>query len=227
MKKHAGYIYSGQIAAYAYKAIEGKNYHTVIVISPSHREYFKGISVYSGEAYKTPIGIVEVDQEMRESLVASSQFIQPGTAGHRAEHALEVQLPFLQTVLGNFKIVPCVMGDQEWIYVDALAKAIAATAGEKTLVVASSDLSHFFSKEDADMLDSKVAMHINNFNYDLLQSDLESEKCHACGGGPIVAMMKAAYLKGFRHAEVVARGDSGDITGDNSEVVGYLSAVIY
>jgi AmmeMemoRadiSam system protein B len=224
---HAGYMYSGSTAAYAYNAIKGKDYKTAIVISPSHAEYFPGISVYDGDAYQTPLGIVEIDEEKARKLIEGSKLIFRGVQGHRREHALEVQIPFIQTVLNDFKIVPVVMGDQSKIFVDELAHKLAEVMDESTIVVASSDLSHFYDSNKANILDSLVEKRINDFDYEHLQLDLDSHRCEACGGGPIVAMMKAAALKNYNKAEVLKRTDSGDVTGDKSEVVGYLSAVVY
>ena len=98
---------------------------------------------------------------------------------------------------------------------------------DKTLVVASSDLSHYYSKSQADIIDSRVVQSINDFNYNELQSDLENKRCEACGGGGIVALLKALKMNNYLHTKVVAHSDSGDITGDDSEVVGYLSAIVY
>ena len=224
---HAGYVYSGRTAAFAYNTISGKNYKTVVVISPSHREYFAGTSIYNGDAYETPLGIVKVDKEMRKKLVDGSKTIFPGIEGHKQEHALEVQVPFLQTVLKDFLIVPIVIGDQSKIFVDELAYKLAEVTDEKSLIVASSDLSHFYSREKAEILDSRVEQHINDFDYEGLQTDLERKACEACGGGGIVSMMEALKLKNYAHAKVLNRTDSGDVTGDTSEVVGYLSAIVY
>lgn len=224
---HAGYMYSGQTAAYAYDALKGKDYKTVIVISPSHAEYFPGISVYDGDAYETPLGVVEIDQDKANKLVEGSKLIFRGIQGHRREHALEVQIPFLQSVLSDFKIVPVVMGDQSSVFVNELARKLTEVMDEETVIVASSDLSHFYNAQTADMLDSVVERRINDFDYEQLQKDLETHKCEACGGGPIVAMMKAAALKNYNKGKVLKRTDSGDVTGDKSEVVGYLSAVVY
>lgn len=224
---HAGYVYSGKTAAHAYNLLVGKNYKRVVIISPSHSEYFPGISVFEGDAYETPLGILKVDKEFREKLITDDQVIFIGFEGHRREHALEVQLPFLQTVLKNFKIVPIVMGDQSKRNIDKLAQKIAEISDDQTLVIASSDLSHFYNKSQADKLDSVVENRVRNFEYSELQSDLETHVCEACGGGPIVVLMKAAALKNFNHSLVLKRSDSGDVTGDTNEVVGYLSAVIY
>ncbi|MDY0082650.1 MAG: AmmeMemoRadiSam system protein B [Ignavibacteriaceae bacterium] len=224
---HAGYVYSGKTAAYVYNLLKEKNYKTVIIISPSHSEYFSGISIYDGDAYQTPLGIVEIDQPMSERLIENSKIIFRGIQGHRKEHALEVQIPFLQSVLKDFKIVPVVMGDQSKMFIDHLAERIAFAADDYTLVVASSDMSHFYDSEKANVLDSVIEKRINEFDFEQLLKDLDNKKCEACGGGPIAAMMKAASLKNINKSLVISRSDSGDITGDKSEVVGYLSAVVY
>ncbi|HEX2867688.1 MAG TPA: AmmeMemoRadiSam system protein B [Ignavibacteriales bacterium] len=224
---HAGYIYSGRTAAYAYNLIRNKNYETVVVISPSHREYFPGVSVYSGEAYKTPLGLIPVNTKMREDVTRDARLIFQGLEGHRQEHALEVQLPFLQMVLKDFNILPIVIGDQKEQFLNELSDRLSKVVNDKTLIVASSDLSHFHTKKEAERLDSVVEKRISQFDYKTLLRDLNSNSCEACGGGPIVAAMRTAELLNFRNAKVLNRSDSGDVTGDNSEVVGYLSAVIY
>ncbi len=224
---HAGYVYSGRTAAFGFRLLENKKIEKVVIISPSHREYFPGISIYDGDAYQTPLGVVELDKELASKIIEGSKAIFFGREGHKQEHAVEVQIPFLQMVLQNFKIVPVVMGDQAKIFVDELAFHISKAVDDKTLVVASSDLSHFYDKKKAYELDSIVAKHISNFDYEMLQHDLDTRKCEACGGGPIVALMKAAALLDKRKSVILDRSDSGDVSGDNSEVVGYLSAAIY
>ncbi len=224
---HAGYIYSGKTAAYAYNLLKDKSYKTVIIISPSHAEYFPGISIYDGDAYETPLGLVEIDQEITEKILADSKIVFKGIQGHRREHALEVQIPFLQSVLKDFKIVPIVMGDQSKMFVDHLAEKISEVVDENTLIVASSDMSHFYDSEEADRLDSVVEQRINDFDFEQLIKDIDDHECEACGAGPIAAMMKAAALKNINQSYVINRSDSGDVTGDTSEVVGYLSAVVY
>lgn len=224
---HAGYIYSGKTAAHAYNLLVGKKFKRVVIISPSHSEYFPGICIFEGDAYETPLGILNVDEEFREKLETENGVIFKGYEGHRREHALEVQLPFLQSVLKDFKIVPVVMGDQSKSYVDALAQKLAEISDDETLIVASSDLSHFYTKSQADKLDSVVEIRVRDFDFDNLQTDLETKTCEACGGGPIVTLMKAAKLKNYKHSLVLHRSDSGDVTGDTKEVVGYLSAVFY
>lgn len=224
---HAGYVYSGKTAAYVYNLLKDKSYKTVIVISPSHAEYFPGICIYDGDAYETPLGIVEIDQNITDKLTENSKLVFRGIQGHKREHALEVQIPFLQSVLKDFKIVPIVMGDQSKMFVDHLAEKISKVVDEETLVVASSDMSHFYYSSEANRLDSIVEKRINDFDFEQLLKDLDDHECEACGGGPIAAMMKAASLKNINKSLVINRSDSGDVTGDKSEVVGYLSAVVY
>ncbi len=225
---HAGYVYSGQAAAYAYKTVYGKTYDTVIVISPSHREYFPGISIYDGDAYKTPLGIIKVDSEKRKKLVYNSKYFFESENGHKDEHALEVHLPFLQTVLkNNFNLVPLVMGDQKEGYINELAQKISEIYDDKTLVVASSDLSHYYPASYADKLDARIEKRINNYDFEGLYKDINRKLSEACGAGPMVAMMKGLNLAGKKNAEVLIRTNSGEISRDFSEVVGYLSAIVY
>lgn len=224
---HAGYIYSGRTAAYGFNLLKNKNYNNVIILSPSHREYFPGICVYDGDGYETPLGIVEINKEITHKIVDGSKAIFQGENGHGQEHAVEVQVPFLQIILKEFKIVPIVMGDQSKMFVDELAEKLSKIIDENTVIIASSDMSHYYSKQKADELDSIVEKAFNNFEYDKLQEYLERRTCEACGGGPIVAMMKTASLVNRNKSLVLNRSDSGDVTGDFNEVVGYLSAVIY
>jgi AmmeMemoRadiSam system protein B/AmmeMemoRadiSam system protein A len=230
---HAGYVYSGAIAARAYKILEGETLKTVIVISPSHTVYFKGVSVFGGKAYSTPLGDVPIDRELTDKIAASGGPIAFSNQGHsgygRAEHALEVQLPFLQVSLGKFSLVALVMGDQNPSICMALGKAIAKAVGKRddVLIVASSDLSHFHDQSTASRLDSVIAGDVGQYDYEQLAEDLGDQKTEACGGGPIIAAMIAAKEMGANKAQVTGLGDSAPATGDKSNVVGYLSAVIY
>lgn len=224
---HAGYTYSGKTAAFGFNLLKDKEYKTVIILSPSHREYFPGVSIYNGDAYETPLGIVEIDNEIAKKLETENQIIFRGIEGHKDEHAIEVEIPFLQTVLKNFKIVPVVMGDQSKIFIDTLAEKLAEVYNDNILIVTSSDLSHYYPHTIADKLDSRVEQYINKFDYQELQESLNSRKCEACGGGLIVSMLKAFDLVGKNKAKVLYRNDSGEFSGNTTEVVGYLSAAVY
>ena len=113
---HAGYAYSGYAASLAYKLLRGKTFDCVAIVSPSHREYFDGISVYNGAGYRTPLGDLLIDDEARTKLLAGDPVIEASQMGHRGEHAIEVHLPFIQRVLGDVKILPIVMGEQRREY---------------------------------------------------------------------------------------------------------------
>jgi len=226
---HAGYMYSGGVAARAYRQLLDQDIELVIVISPSHREYFSEVSIYDGYAYSTPLGVIPVDRETAAQIADTSERIILSEKGHRFdEHALEVQLPFLQKVLEDFKLIPIVMGDQNRENIEALADRLAVVlAGKKALIVASSDLSHFYNYDKAALLDNVVLENVSRFDEEKLFEDLQESRCEMCGGGPVVAMMKAVKKMGANHSEVLLYRNSGDVTGDKSEVVGYMSAIFY
>jgi len=226
---HAGYMYSGGVAARAYRQVMDKQYNIVAVISPSHREYFPGISVYDGYGYATPLGIISVAKELAKEITENYPQIILGDEGHRTEeHALEVQLPFLQEVLSDFKLLPIMMGDQEKENITMLAEALGHVLRNKNaLIVASTDLSHFYNYDRAALLDRVVIDDINAFNEDKLIDDLNRKRCEMCGGGPAIAVMKAARLLGANRSKVLIYRNSGDVTGDKGQVVGYLSSVLY
>jgi AmmeMemoRadiSam system protein B len=225
---HAGYLYSGLTAAAAYGLVAGTKVETVVVVSPSHREYFAGVSVYPGDGYETPLGSVPVDQDLREELVKVCPLVRSNKVGHGEEHAIEVQLPFLQQTLGEFKLLPLVMGDQSRATCMTLGKRLGAVVrGKNAVLVASTDLSHYHSSRVAEAMDSVMIEDVKRFDEDQLMTDLESGTTEACGGGPTVAVMAALKVLGASHMEVVHHCNSGDITGDTRSVVGYLSAVAW
>jgi len=229
---HAGYPYSGKVAASAYKLLEGEEYDTVMVVSPSHTVFFRGSSVYTGDGYETPLGVVETNLELAQKVGSIHPLVYGSAHGHstgatRGEHALEVHLPFLQVALGKFKLVAIVMGDQEEESVSALGEALAAALkGCNCLMVASTDLSHFHPQKEANRLDGAVREAIQAYDPTALSEVLERGKGEACGGGPVTAVMNAAKRLGSREIRFLDYATSGDVTGDFSEVVGYLSAVM-
>jgi hypothetical protein len=230
---HAGYMYSGQVAAYSFKLLEGLSFETVVVISPSHVAYFPGASVYNGGSYETPLGQIPVDTTLAGQIADANKKVFLSDKGHsfagmRGEHALEVELPFLQLVLGRFKLVAIVVADQDWVTCEALGEALSkALKGKNALIVASTDLSHFHPYDEAVRLDNIVMNHVNSFDPEELHADLASKVCEACGGGPVLATMLAAKGLGADKAKVLKYANSGDVTGDKSGVVGYMAAVIY
>jgi AmmeMemoRadiSam system protein B len=225
---HAGYMYSGPTAAHAYKYVEGLDFPAVVVVAPSHQDAFNGVSVYSGSAYETPLGKMEIDQALVRQLIEQHDCIRAGKQGHGREHSLEVQVPFLQVVLGKAALVPVVMGDQGRDTCRALGEALAMVAAQgPVLLVASSDLSHFHTYQQARELDAVVNRHINAFDPEGLARALANDQCEACGGGPMVAVMLAARALGATTARVAHHVNSGDVSGDKQGVVGYTAAVIY
>ncbi len=223
---HAGYMYSGSTAAKGYVLLEGLKFDTVVIVGPSHREFFNGISIYPGDGFLTPLGEVPIDQEIRDALVSISSSIRSGESGHRAEHSVEVQLPFLQKVLGSFSFVPIVMGNQTRLLCDTLAEALARSLLDRNaLLVASSDLSHYHSYDTALSLDRQILEDVEAFDENSLMMKLEQQRVEACGGGPMVTVMKALKKLGADASNVIFYCNSGDVTGEKDAVVGYLSAV--
>jgi hypothetical protein len=231
---HAGYMYSGAVAATAYKQLEGLKYDRVVVISPSHTTFFTGCSIYNGQAYVTPLGKLFIDTELSAKLATinpSKVFL--SARGHtgggtRQEHALEVQLPILQVVLGDFKLIPIVMGEQEWDVISALSEALVSVfKNTSTLIVASSDLSHFYSSQIASDKDLLIRQQVEKYNPEGVFKLIAEGKAEACGGGPMASVMLAARKLGAARATVTDYADSGKVTGDHSEVVGYLAAVLH
>ena len=230
---HAGYVYSGQVAAYGYKLLEGLKFDVVVVISPSHTLPFAGSSVFNGKFYKTPLGEIEIDQPTALEIASVNDYVYLCDKGHtvggmRDEHSLEVQLPFLQTVLGKFKLVPIVMGGQDWESCQALSEALSKSLeGKNALIVASTDLSHFHPYSQAIKLDSVVQKDVASFDPSRLFEDLHNGTCEACGGGPMISAMLVAKKLGADKSKVLMYANSGDVTGDRAGVVGYMSAVLY
>jgi len=224
---HAGYIYSGGVAAHSYALLKGRKIERVVVIAPSHYEAFDFVSIYDGTAYATPLGQIPVDREFAGRLAAMNPHIKLSDRGHaiaaeHGEHALEVQLPFLQRVLGPFKLVPIIMGAQDYDLCRVLGVSLAKLiSGPETLIVASSDLSHYHPYAEAVSIDHKTIKAIEEWDYLNMARNFERRIWEACGGGPIVAAMIAAERLGANQAKVLRYANSGDVTGDHSGVVGY------
>jgi len=232
---HAGYQYSGPVAAYTYAALKGRKFSRVVVIAPSHYEAFDFTSVYEGDAYSTPLGTVQVDKVFARQLAKMSSTMRMSSRGHDAtpagaEHAIEVELPWLQRVLGNFELVPVVMGDQSYESSRALGVALTKliksdAKGSETLVLASSDLSHYHTYDEAVTIDHKTLNALAAWDYFSMSRNFQSRVWEACGGAPIVAAMIYAERMGANRAMVLKYANSGDVTGDRSRVVGYSADV--
>jgi len=225
---HAGYMYSGQVAAYAYRLLQDMDFKRVIMVGPSHRAKFKGASINLQSGYKTPFGIVPVDQDLARKIIETSDQIRWIPQAHAREHSLEIQLPFLQTVLSDFQIIPILMGEQDFKTCSDLADSLLRVTGTMgdTLLLASSDLSHFHSYKRARELDMRFIKHVREFDPSGLASALSTGSCEACGGGPSITVMLAAQRLGADRALILKYANSGDVTGEHSRVVGYLSAAL-
>lgn len=232
---HAGYVFSGWVAGKAYREVAGGDYDVVVVIGPSHYKSFKGASIFNGDAYSTPLGAAKVDKNYAKKIAEYKQSVYLSNDGHewqakRGEHSIEVQIPFLLTVLPDVPIVPISMGSQDFETIDALTKAIVFATretGKKPLLVASSDLSHFHEKREAERLDSALIRSVESYDYFKLTYHISARKWEACGGGPISVVMQAAEQLGADAAEPLQYATSADSpnmqTGDD-RVVGYYSA---
>ena len=231
---HAGLMYSGPVAAYAYTLVRQCRYAAAVLVGPSHFVGFRGVSIWPRGEWGTPLGAVKVADGLAGALAAESGVIIERPGAHGREHSLEMQLPFVARLLPGVPIVPLVMGHQRretaMVLGDALARAVTSyrtrVPGD-ILLVASSDLSHYEDAATASRLDAVMVRHIEAFDADGLMDALEHEPRHACGGGPMVSVLRAAALLGGTRARVLRYADSGDVSGDKSSVVGYLAAAVW
>lgn len=226
---HAGLRYSGPVAAHGYSLLRGASDLSVVLVGPSHRVAFDGLAVWARGGFETPLGRAPIDEELAGALLAADDRMRDAPRPHREEHSLEMQLPFLQHLVPGLRLVPVLMGSQTRAEVEALGAALArALAGRRgTLLVASSDLSHYHPAPVANRLDALVLGDVGRYSPEDLMDRLEASHEHACGGGPIVAVMRAARALGAERATVLRYADSGDAAErDKSRVVGYLSAAL-
>lgn len=231
---HAGLMYSGPVAAYAYSLVHTCSYAAVVLVGPSHFVGFQGVSVWPRGAWETPLGAVMVADRLAGALAAESREIVEHPEAHGREHSLEMQLPFIARLLPGVPIVPLVMGyqrrDTAMALGDTLVRGITSYRSRNPgdiLLVASSDLSHFENAAAASRLDAGVMRYVEALDADGLMDALEREPRHACGGGPMVSVLRAATQLGGTRARVLRYADSGDVSGDKSSVVGYMAAAIW
>jgi len=223
---HAGLMYSGPVAAHAYRQLEGRAYDVIVLVGPSHHIGFEGVAIMARGVFETPLGDVEVSGADADAIIASAPVVCELPAAHRREHSLEMQLPFLQRVLPGVPIVPLVMGHQSRATIAALAEGLAsALASRRALLVASSDLSHYHDSRQAALLDRVIVDAVDRFDPEAVERALARDPGHACGGGPIVSVMRAARALGAADARVLCYADSGAVSGDTTAVVGYCAAV--
>lgn len=226
---HAGYSYSGPIAAHAYcEIVENGFPETFIILCPNHTGLGTGISIFKEGIWNTPLGNVEIDEEFAEEMIINSDLIDFDTSAHIREHSCEVHLPFLQYFSNDFKIVPIVIWMQDMESGSDIAKSITKTAkklGRSILVIASTDLTHYESKQIAEKKDKLILDAISNMDeYSLLKA-VEDFRISMCGYGPTIAAIKVSRSLGAKKGKILKYATSGDISGDLSSVVGYCSAI--
>lgn len=227
---HAGHIYSGATAGFAFKTVQSKSFEKVVVLSPYHDFHFAPLLTSAHDAYQTPLGKMEIDRatldEIEKNLASSDLALTP--IAHDREHSLEIELPFLQVALTQpFQLIPIMVRTQVPEEVHALAKAIAqALKGKSALLVASSDLSHFYPEKTAEVLDKEMLTQIEEFSPEGVFKTEKEGKGFACGLSAIAAVLWAAKSLGANQVKLLHHSTSADQTGDRSSVVGYGAAVV-
>jgi len=210
---HAGYVYSGQYAGTAYGQFLGRSSEIdrVVLIGPAHREYVEGIAATSAIFFQSPLGEIPIDTETLNDLM-DNQLVHTNDQAHKLEHSLEVQLPFLQLVLNDFRLTPLLVGNADPASIAGILLPLMQES--KTLIVISSDLSHYLDYKTATAVDSETSAAIEALEPARIVST------NACGSIPIKAMLLAAKRLGL-HARTLSQGNSGDTAGDKNRVVGY------
>jgi len=233
---HAGYVYSGQIAADGFRQASNTSYDAVFILGTNHTTAgFSGVSVYASGGFRTPLGVAEVDAGLAAKLIEQDKAFVADTRVHEREHSVEVQVPFVQHAFPKAKIVPLVVGEPDAELCEKLGRAIAAiTKGRSVLVVASSDLSHYPAYEDAVKVDHATLRAAASLDPERLETTLMDRMKHrppqlstcACGEGPMLAAMAAAKAMGATRGVVISAANSGDVAvGEYDRVVGYGAVV--
>jgi AmmeMemoRadiSam system protein B len=228
---HAGYIYSGPVAGYAFAAVRGETPELVAVLSPMHQPYYEPLLTTAHAAYSTPLGQIAVDEDTLGGLDTNLKKILGyglTRVAYDQEHSLEIELPFLQRSLaGDFKLLPVMVRTQSPKVSRQLGEVLAETLrGKNALLVASTDLSHFYTQKEAVSFDTEMLRRIESFSPEDVFYAEQEEKGFACGLGALTAVLWAAKELGADTVKVLRHATSGDVTGDYSRVVGYGAAVI-
>lgn len=226
---HAGYQFSAPIAAYGFKASENQSVKSVLIIGFSHRNFFDGISVYAKGSWRTPLGEIVIDESLAAKIIASNPRLcfEPGL--FKEENSVEMQVPFVQMVFKNAKIIPIAFGTQNYNDAEILAQALAAALKDRTdfLVIASTDLSHYHPYEEANAIDRRLISTLTAMKGKTLYDEAGVGLCELCGVMPVTATLLAAEKLGFDKIKILKYANSGDTSGDKGKVVGYLSAAVY
>lgn len=224
---HAGYIYSGEVAGAVFARMEAPR--RCIMMCPNHTGHGQALAIMSRGRWETPLGDVPVDSELAEALKRKFPSLAEDSEAHHSEHAIEVELPFLQTLWPEVPIVPIALGTRRFEILEALGKAIAAviaTLPEPALIVASSDMNHYENDAVTRIKDRQAIDRMLELDAKGLLEVVVREEISMCGFGPAVAMLTAANLSGAKTAELVKYATSGDVSGDREMVVGYAGIVV-
>jgi AmmeMemoRadiSam system protein B/AmmeMemoRadiSam system protein A len=233
---HAGYVYSGPVAAYAYAAIKGRSYDLVIIIGPSHRTPVTAAAVQVSGSFETPLGSVPIDEKIAKAIVGSSEEFIDDPGPHALEHSLEVQLPFLQRVLQDFKIVPIVTRDLSPATCEEMGRVLAdCVKGRKVLLIGSTDLSHYPPYEDANKVDNETIESWKTMNLgkiyanedEILQRHVRNLSCTMCGTSAVLITMAASKSLGADAITILKYMNSAAVSGDKTGVVGYAAAAMH
>ncbi|MDP2913375.1 MAG: AmmeMemoRadiSam system protein B [Candidatus Omnitrophota bacterium] len=226
---HAGYQFSGPVAAYGFKAVKGRDIKTVVIIGFSHRKPFDGIAIYSAGAWQTPLGEVKIDEKLAAEIASKNPRIRFEPRLFDNENSVEMQVPFVQVTFRNAKIVPISFGAQDYNDIEIVADALAAVlkGRDDVLVIASTDLSHFHSYDEANRVDKHTIDLINDMKAKDMFDEARIGLCEMCGVMPVTSALLAAKRLGFDKARILKYANSGDTSGNKREVVGYLSAALY
>lgn len=226
---HAGLVYSGPVAAYSYKAVQNGSYPTVVLLGFCHRKSLNGIAVYKEGTFETPLGPLEVDATLVQDIISRNKSIMHYPSAFENENSIELELPFIKKVLPNSKIVPIAFGSRDYAHVEIMADIIAELLNKRDdlLVVVSADMSHFHSHAEAQQIDAKTIELMKRFAAREIYTESVRGEQLLCGYMPVAAILLAAKKAGTDNMKILRYANSGDISGDKSRVVGYVSAVIY
>jgi AmmeMemoRadiSam system protein B len=226
---HAGYMYSGPVAASVFARLgsQVRLFERVLLIGPSHYVRVDGIAAPSSQTFATPLGEIELDRAAIAALLDAG-LVTIDDRAHAPEHSLEIELPFLQrSIEPGFKLLPLMVRDQGHKVTRILGQCLAKTMrGRNALLVASTDLSHFYPQDVANQLDAEMLRAIESFDPDLVIQTEEQGKGFACGRGALASVLWAAKDMGADHIKILNHATSGDVTGDTGQVVGYGAAVV-
>jgi len=228
MLPHAGYIYSGSVAAQTLSRINIKD--KIILLGPNHTGFGAPFSIMTEGIWQTPLGEIEIDSDLAKQILRSSRYLQDDNTAHLYEHSLEVELPFLQYFKTNFKIVPITFLSNDIKTLKEIGKGLASVlkdSKDSAMILASSDMTHYEPQDQAVKKDKDAIQAILELNEDELMQRIQRLNISMCGYAPVIAMLSAAKVLGATKASLIKYQTSGDVTGDKSSVVGYAGIIVY